>query len=257
MSLPLHLRAYQEPTRDDLTRLLFNVPPLLWVMPQASPSYDPATDPKLVKDPRHEQAMKEKMESGGVGMMNGTMGMEISAILSVEGKDEVYVSQSCQGLLIVFRMLASVCTETKSSVRVPCTVGQATPSPSLPMLHVPGQTVRPVLPPSLYHPQGRTVRPYYGHRASPEEDDELTVDIAHRDACTRLNSRAGVFALSLATWHGLRIVSRAIPSRTIPSYQDGMIDGHLFLFFGILATDADPPTHLPSPDGGTLFHPPP
>ena len=92
MSLPLHLRAYQEPTRDDLTRLLFNVPPLLWVMPQASPSYDPATDPKLVKDPRHEQAMKEKIESGGVGMMNGTMGMEISAILSVEGKDEVYVS---------------------------------------------------------------------------------------------------------------------------------------------------------------------
>jgi hypothetical protein len=95
MSLPLHLRAYQEPTRDDLTRLLFNVPPLLWVMPQASPSYDPATDPKIVKDSRHEQAMKEKMESAGVGMMNGTMGMEISAILSVEGKDEVYV---CIGL---------------------------------------------------------------------------------------------------------------------------------------------------------------
>lgn len=95
MSLPLHLRAYQEPTRDDLTRLLFNVPPLLWVMPQASPSYDPATDPKLVKDPRHEQAMKEKMEMGGAGMMSGTMGMEISAILSVEGKDEVYVRRSC------------------------------------------------------------------------------------------------------------------------------------------------------------------
>jgi hypothetical protein len=117
-------------------------------------------------------------------------------------------------------MLASVCTETKSSVRVPCTVGQATPSPSLPMLHVARQTVRPVLPPSLYHPQGRTVRPYYGRRAFPGEDNVLTVDVAYWDACNRLNSRAGVFALSLATWHGLRIVSRAIPSRTILSRQD-------------------------------------
>jgi hypothetical protein len=219
MSLPLHLRAYQEPTRDDLTRLLFNVPPLLWVMPQASPSYDPATDPKLVKDPRHEQAMKEKMESGGVGMMNGTMGMEISAILSVEGKDEVYVSQTYQGLLIgILTMLASVCTESKSSVRVPSTVGQATPSPSLPLLHVARQTVRPVLPPSLYHPQGRTVRRYSGRRAFPGEENELMVDDAQWYACDRLNSRAGVFALSLATWHGLRIVSRAIPSRTMLSY---------------------------------------
>jgi hypothetical protein len=37
--------------------------------------------------------MKDKIEAGGVGMMNGTLGMEISAILSVEGKDEVYVSR--------------------------------------------------------------------------------------------------------------------------------------------------------------------
>jgi hypothetical protein len=159
------------------------------------------------------------MESGGVGMMNGTMGMEISAILSVEGKDEVYVSQTYQGLLIgILTMLASVCTESKSSVRVPSTVGQATPSPSLPLLHVARQTVRPVLPPSLYHPQGRTVRRYSGRRAFPGEENELMVDDAQWYACDRLNSRAGVFALSLATWHGLRIVSRAIPSRTMLSY---------------------------------------
>ncbi|KAH8089610.1 putative GTPase-activating protein [Filobasidium floriforme] len=146
MSLPLHLRAYQEPTRDDLTRLLFNVPPLLWVMPQASPSYDPATDPKLVKDPRHEQAMKEKMESGGVGMMNGTMGMEISAILSVEGKDEVY-----SGKLHLLPPFLCFMSLDKRSARF-----------SLPLY-----TIRRV---------------------------------------ERLNSRAGVFALSLATWHGLRII---------------------------------------------------
>lgn len=92
MSLPLHLRAYQEPSKDDLTRLHFNVPPLLWVMPQASPSFDPDAPPVLAKHPRHEQAHREKMEAGGEGMLSGTSGMEIGAILSVEGKDEVYVS---------------------------------------------------------------------------------------------------------------------------------------------------------------------
>jgi hypothetical protein len=40
----------------------------------------------------------------------------------------------------------------------PGTVGQATPLTSLPMLHVPGQTFRPILPAPVYYPEGRTVR---------------------------------------------------------------------------------------------------
>jgi hypothetical protein len=95
-------------------------------MPQASPSYDPAIDPKIVKDSRHEQAMKEKMESAGVGMMNGTMGMEISAILSVEGKDEVYVS-------IDIRRDPDIIV-AKETCNV--SVGKATSAAAFPLLHV-------------------------------------------------------------------------------------------------------------------------
>lgn len=144
MSLPLHLRAYQEPTKDDLTRLLFNVPPLLWVMPQASPSYDPAIDPKIVKDSRHEQAMKEKMESAGVGMMNGTMGMEISAILSVEGKDEVYVRPDGRDVLcLVYMSLKKLC---------PILVGKASSTTPFPLLHVARQTLCTLHLTVIHHP---------------------------------------------------------------------------------------------------------
>ena len=60
----------------------------------------------------------------------------------------------------------------------------------------------------------------------------------------RLNSRAGVFALSLATWHGLRIVSHST-SYFMPRISS---DHPLSL---------DPSTHLPSPHRGTLLHPSP
>lgn len=49
---------------------------------------------------------------------------------------------------------------------------------------------------SVYYPPSRTVRGL-----------ALIEAEAHAEVL-RLNSRAGVFALSLATWHGMRIVRR-------------------------------------------------
>jgi hypothetical protein len=118
MSLPLHLRAYQEPTKDDLTRLLFNVPPLLWVMPQASPSYDPA--------------------------------MEISAILSVEGKDEVYVRidnrDDCR-----YRYCFLLKHFGYRSV------WKAASTATFPLFHVARQTLRTLHITTIHHSTGREV----------------------------------------------------------------------------------------------------
>ena len=74
MSLPMHLRAYRDKSKDELARDLFNVP-----LQEAVPT---PSDPPSITKVRHK-------EGSGVGA--GMQGMEISAVLSVEGKEEVYV----------------------------------------------------------------------------------------------------------------------------------------------------------------------
>jgi len=72
MSLPMHLRSYREKDKDELARDFFNVP-LQDAMPALG---DP---PSVVK-------------ARGVSAAKKQQGMDINAVLSVEGKEEVYVS---------------------------------------------------------------------------------------------------------------------------------------------------------------------
>lgn len=72
------------------------------------------------------------------------------------------------------------------------------------MLHITGQEVMQIYNTAVHHPPGREV-------------SFRSLSIMHTDRTwrayemIRLNSRAGVFALSLATWHGMRIVSLLVP----------------------------------------------
>jgi len=75
MSLPLHLRSYREKSKDEVNRDFFNVP----TQEQLPVPSDPPSAVKI----RHK-------EGSGVGA--GMQGMDINAVLSVEGKEEVYVS---------------------------------------------------------------------------------------------------------------------------------------------------------------------
>nr|ODN93686.1 GTPase activating protein [Cryptococcus depauperatus CBS 7855] len=127
MSLPMHLRSYREKSKDELTRDFFNIP-LQEQLPAPS-------DPPVVV----------KLRQNGNGK-NEMQGMDINAVLSVEGKEEVYAGR----LSLLPPFLCFISLDRKSCR---CT---------LPLC-----TIRRV---------------------------------------ERLNSRAGVFALSLATWHGMRIV---------------------------------------------------
>ena len=74
MSLPMHLRSYREKSKDELSRDFFNVP-----LQEALPL---PTDPPNIVNVRHKE---------GSGMGAGMQGAEINAVLSVEGKEEVYV----------------------------------------------------------------------------------------------------------------------------------------------------------------------
>lgn len=130
MSLPMHLRSYREKSKDELARDLFNVPSL-----EQLPA--PSDPPSVVK---------LRNVNLGPGSSQGLQGMEINAVLSVEGKEEVYAGRL--NLLPPFLCFISL---DRRSCR--CTL--------------PLYTIRRV---------------------------------------ERLNSRAGVFALSLATWHGMRII---------------------------------------------------
>ncbi|UOH84190.1 hypothetical protein LQV05_000984 [Cryptococcus neoformans] len=77
MSLPMHLRSYREKSKDEYTRDFFNVP----LQEQLLGPSDP---PSVVKIRNHHA-------HNGNGPKAGEMqGMEISAVLSVEGKEEVY-----------------------------------------------------------------------------------------------------------------------------------------------------------------------
>ncbi|TXT07246.1 hypothetical protein VHUM_03416 [Vanrija humicola] len=131
MSLPMHLRAYTEKTKDELNREFFNVP-----TPDQLPA--PSEPPQVVKPARGTRTP--------VGSASGLPSMDINAVLSVEGKEEVYA-----GKLSLLPPFLCFISNDRRSCR--CTL--------------PLYTIRRV---------------------------------------ERLNSRAGVFALSLATWHGLRII---------------------------------------------------
>ena len=72
MSLPMHLRSYREKDKDELARDFFNVP-----LQEALPVL--ADPPNVVK-------------ARGASPAKGFQGMDINAVLSVEGKEEVYVS---------------------------------------------------------------------------------------------------------------------------------------------------------------------
>lgn len=91
MSLPLHLRTYQEPSKQDQSRLFFNVPTLESLLQGGTGE---GKVPVLVKSSAIQQGLKEKellLQKQGGQEMSGWQEMEISAVLSVEGKDEVYV----------------------------------------------------------------------------------------------------------------------------------------------------------------------
>ncbi|KAL0255888.1 hypothetical protein I308_100699 [Cryptococcus tetragattii IND107] len=133
MSLPMHLRSYREKSKDEHTRDFFNVP-----LQEQLPN--PSDPPSVVKIRNHHA-------HNGSGIKEGEMqSMEISAVLSVEGKEEVYAGK----LSLLPPFLCFISLDRKSCRST-----------------IPLYTIRRV---------------------------------------ERLNSRAGVFALSLATWHGMRIV---------------------------------------------------
>ncbi|OCF58748.1 GTPase activating protein [Kwoniella mangroviensis CBS 10435] len=129
MSLPLHLRSYREKSKDELTRDYFNVP-----VQSSLPS--PSDPPSVVK-------LRERPYKNGQEELQS---MDINAVISVEGKEEVYAGR----LSLLPPFLCFISLDRKSCR---CTI--------------PLYTIRRV---------------------------------------ERLNSRAGVFALSLATWHGMRII---------------------------------------------------
>jgi hypothetical protein len=105
MSLPLHLRTYQEPTKEDLARTFFNLPPIDALYPPtsvASPSDNDSVSelrvPVLVKQYTQSSARSVSSSANGkdgnpaAAALYSIQSMEVNAVLSVEGKDEVYVS---------------------------------------------------------------------------------------------------------------------------------------------------------------------
>ncbi|OCF45828.1 GTPase activating protein [Kwoniella heveanensis CBS 569] len=129
MSLPMHLRSYREKSKDELTRDFFNVP-----LQESLPG---PSDPPFVVKMRNQPYRNSSVE---------LQGMDINAVISVEGKEEVYAGR----LSLLPPFLCFISLDRKS-----CRCA------------IPLYTIRRV---------------------------------------ERLNSRAGVFALSLATWHGMRII---------------------------------------------------
>lgn len=73
MSLPRHLRSYREKSKDELARDFYNVP----------------TQEDFVSASKGAGLSKSRAKTESVGLQ----GMDITAVLSVEGKEEVYVSR--------------------------------------------------------------------------------------------------------------------------------------------------------------------
>jgi len=113
--------------------------------------------------------------SGGSGKKQ--QGMDINAVLSVEGKEEVYVGSATKSWIDGFHrpgdypFFLHICASYRSIEDLVVVLYLYSPSDALS-----GMSCTPITPSWTY--------------------------------AVRLNSRAGVFALSLATWHGMRIVSR-------------------------------------------------
>ena len=101
MSLPMHLRAYREKSRDELSRDFFNVPTLDYI---PAPG-DPPSVVKIRNTGKDVPSEKDK----------GMQGMEINAVLSVEGKEEVYVS-----MVYVVRLRLMSRREGYHSYRLSC-----------------------------------------------------------------------------------------------------------------------------------------
>jgi hypothetical protein len=74
MSLPLHLRSYKEKSKDELARDYYNIP----------------TQDAFAATTEGDKPVLHKVRYRGDG--GGLQGMDINAVLSVEGKEEVYVS---------------------------------------------------------------------------------------------------------------------------------------------------------------------
>ena len=85
----MHLRAYREKSRDESSRDFFNVP-----TPDAMPG--PGEPPSVVKIRNVKEGSEKEKDKG-------QQGMEINAVLSVEGKEEVYVSFGVR--LLVWKLM--------------------------------------------------------------------------------------------------------------------------------------------------------
>lgn len=75
MSLPMHLRSFKEKSKDELSRDFFNVPEAVSA---------PGEPPVVTK-------IRVKRSAAVAQDAPGQQSMEINAVLSVEGKEEVYV----------------------------------------------------------------------------------------------------------------------------------------------------------------------
>lgn len=131
MSLPLHLRTYQEPSKQDQSRLFFNVPTLESLLQGGTGE---GKVPVLTKSSQLQQGLKEKellMQKQGGAEMNGWQEMEISAVLSVEGKDEVYVCS---------RLVASL-MRSHYCLYYGFLVWKTVPPPAIFVLHLSRQTL--------------------------------------------------------------------------------------------------------------------
>jgi hypothetical protein len=80
MSLPLHLRSYKEKSKDELARDYYNIPT------------QDAFAPLKEGETQVLHKIRNRIDTGGL------QGMDINAVLSVEGKEEVYVSRRASGL---------------------------------------------------------------------------------------------------------------------------------------------------------------
>lgn len=117
----MHLRSYKEKSKDELSRDFFNVPG-----PDSLPG--PGDPPSVTKVRARRSSTITTQD------VPGTQGMEINAVLSVEGKEEVYVGLSrVLGVELTRHRPAgsaycrlssalSVLTGGAAAVRCPCTL---------------------------------------------------------------------------------------------------------------------------------------
>lgn len=188
MSLPSHLRAHKDLTRDESTREFFNIP---------------------------------KGDDAG-----GQKGMEINAVLSVEG-EAVFVSlvSADLGLELACRLGVGPRSRRRqvlNSVRP--AAGRGSPARSLDLSprsstswrratgacvgqHERRLTISPGNPFPWQAGRLYLLPPYLCFISLDRRSARFTVPLFCIRRVERLNSRAGIFALGIGLWHGLRLVS--------------------------------------------------